>query len=187
VNAKLRRQDRPAHHGEATDEEAGLAPHDVMLGLEPGDHARLLIRLDLSEPNKGMHLVRVAAHFLGHALEPLHERIGAVLHRLAVVADAAKEGVEQGRNVRLAMADDERSQSRKGFGTEKVGRVGGGSCCAPPNRLRLAPAAQSTCDGGTSASASARAASRQPSRSSSASSRTTSIRRRTAPSVPPSA
>jgi hypothetical protein len=36
-----------------------------------------------------VHLVRVAAHLLGHALEPLHERIGAVLHRLRVVADAA--------------------------------------------------------------------------------------------------
>jgi hypothetical protein len=82
VNATVRRQDRPAHRGEAPDEEARLAPDDVMVRLEPGDHARPALVLDLAEAHKGVHLVRVTAHLLGHALQPLHQRIGAILHRL---------------------------------------------------------------------------------------------------------
>ena len=40
VDRKLGRQDRPAHVGEAADEEAGGVADDMMLGLEEGDEAR---------------------------------------------------------------------------------------------------------------------------------------------------
>ena len=39
VDRQLRRQDRPAHVGEAADEEAGRVADDVMVGLEEGDEA----------------------------------------------------------------------------------------------------------------------------------------------------
>ena len=41
VQRHLGRQDRPAHAGEAVDEEAGIGADDMMLGLEPGDEARV--------------------------------------------------------------------------------------------------------------------------------------------------
>jgi hypothetical protein len=74
------RQDRPAHVGEAPDEETGGVAHDVMVrfeeGHEPAPH--------FAEADEGVHLVDVAAHFLGERCKPVEQRVGAVFHRVAV-------------------------------------------------------------------------------------------------------
>ena len=61
MNRQFRRQDRPAHVGEAIDEEARGAANDVVFGLEEGDEAPVLA-VNLAEANEGVHLVNVAAH-----------------------------------------------------------------------------------------------------------------------------
>ena len=58
-----------------------------MLGFEPGDEALAAVVLrDLAEAQERAHLVHVAPHRLRQPVEPLHERVGAVVHQLGGVA-----------------------------------------------------------------------------------------------------
>ena len=76
-----------------------------MVGLEEGDEASTLAFLYFAEADKGVHLVRVAAHFLGELFQPVDQRVGAVLQRPAVGLELPQHGVEQGEALRVRMAD----------------------------------------------------------------------------------
>ena len=76
MRADIRRQDRPWHVGEAAREERRGQFDDVVLRLEPGDEVRVMLAADFAEADKGVHLVRVAAHGLRHRGELGHIGIG---------------------------------------------------------------------------------------------------------------
>ena len=103
----LRREDRPAHRGEAADEEVSHAAQDEMLRLEPGDEMLAVLGLDAAEAQERGHLVHVAAHGFLHALQPVHQRIGCDREQLALaMRDAPEQFVEQREALGIAVAHD---------------------------------------------------------------------------------
>ena len=76
-----------------------------MIGFEPCDVTGRAVRLDLAEADKGMHLVEVAPHLLGHRLHPPHQRIGGVVQRLGLLPQAQQQRVKQSEALWVRMAD----------------------------------------------------------------------------------
>jgi hypothetical protein len=85
-DAAARREDRPAHGGEALGEEGRRGLDDVMVGLVPGDEGLLRLALDPAEAHEGVHLVDVAAHRLGELRQPHDVRIGRQRQQPRLVA-----------------------------------------------------------------------------------------------------
>ena len=78
-----------------------------MLGLEPGDEAFAVLRLQPPEAQKGMHLVDVAAHAFAHPPEAMHERIAGDLQEIALaMQNAPDERIEKRVALRVAMRHD---------------------------------------------------------------------------------
>ena len=174
VQRALRREDRPAHRGEAADEEIRDAAQDEMLRLEPGDEMLAVLGLDAAEAQERGHLVHVAAHGFLHALQPVHQRIGCDREQLALaMRDAPEQFVEQREALGIAVAHDV-------LGKAHVGRRHAERDAAVRRRLaaeQIAGAARATSRprGATSAPISPRAASRKSSNASSRESATRNI------------
>ncbi|VXC70677.1 hypothetical protein SPHINGO8AM_190046 [Sphingomonas sp. 8AM] len=131
VDRDLGGEDRPAHRGEAVDEEGGVGADDVMLGLEPRDIAVAVIVTYAAEADEGAHLVDVTPHRLGQTFEPADERVGMVLDQPRHVAQPPQQGVQQREPLGIVMKNrvagqrDERTrhaQRRGGGGRRSGGR-----------------------------------------------------------------
>jgi hypothetical protein len=97
VHAALRREDGPAHGGEAAHEERRGRLDDVVLGLEPGDMQRLLALalVDGAKAHEGGHLVHVTAHRLGHLLGRDPVRVERVMTQPGLGLQPPEEAIEQ--------------------------------------------------------------------------------------------
>ena len=102
----LRRQDRPAHAGEAAHEESGIALDDEMVRLEPGDIAFVVAVADLPEAHEGVHLVDVAAHRLLHASKRRTSGSEAIFSRFGSRPQPPQQPVEQGEALGIGVAED---------------------------------------------------------------------------------
>ncbi len=92
----------------------------MIVGLEPGDEAGTTVRLiDFAEANEGMHLVRIAAHFLGHFLNAVEQRIGAILQRALILAHLEQQRIKQGEALGVAMMDGRPRQADEGLGNRE--------------------------------------------------------------------
>ncbi len=76
-----------------------------MSGLEPGDEARPIVRLHLTEAQESMHLVQVAADNARHVLQPVDEGVGLVVQRVRPLAQFHQHRVEQSEALWLPVAD----------------------------------------------------------------------------------
>lgn len=76
-DAARRRENGPAHAGEAAREERRDPIDNVVLWLEPGDE-RIRLARHLAEADECLHLVRVTADRLGHGHRPQYVGIGGV-------------------------------------------------------------------------------------------------------------
>ena len=139
---------------------------DMMLRLEPGDEVRFLLAADFAEADKGVHLVLVAAHGLGHRGDLGHVGIGRDIEQIVVLPQPPQQAVEQGEPLGVAVQDRDLRQF------DEFGRYVEGAVWRLQRRRRrleqfgrVAATLHVTSDGFTSFSASARAALRQPSKS----------------------
>ncbi len=113
----VRRQDRPAHAGEAAHEEVADGLDDVMVGLEPGDEGRLAVGRDhLLEAHEGVHLVDVAMDALGHDPRGMDVGVRRVLEQARRGAQPPQQPVEQGEALGVGMRDDLARQRDEGLG-----------------------------------------------------------------------
>ncbi len=170
VERDLRRQDRPAHRGEAVDEERRIGPHDMMFGLEPGDIARAVVILGLAKAQKGAHLVDVAPHRLGQPVEATDQRIGLILDQPGLSAQPVERGVEQRETLGIVGQDDAAREVDKCARYREAG--GGGGRIVLGDRAEqiggLLADLPHDLSGGTLSATNPRAASRQASKSSGA-------------------
>ena len=107
-----RGQDRPDEAAKALHEKCNGGIENEMLGLEPGDIALRAVGIGrFPEAHKGMHLVDVAPHALGHELQAMDQRIARYFEQRALSAqDAPDEVVQQGEAFGVAVADRQPDQ-----------------------------------------------------------------------------
>jgi hypothetical protein len=102
----------------------------VVLRLEPGDEALPLLGVQTPKAYEGVHLVDVAPHRLGHAREPVDQRVRGVLQEVPLAVDETPEClVEQSATFPIPVADDvlreahERGRHRNWCGAGRERRV----------------------------------------------------------------
>ena len=83
-----------------------------IFGLEPRDEARAAVVLHFAEAHERAHLVDVAAHRLGEALEPADQRIGLIVHQLGLVAQPHQQRVEQREPLAVGVAGSRCARDR---------------------------------------------------------------------------
>ena len=98
VHTFIRSEDGPVHVGEAFAKESGIERDDFVLRLEPRDKlfaSRFRFFAHFTKPNKGVHLMAIAADVFDEGLHTMEFRVGGDAQELSLsMSESPEEAVE---------------------------------------------------------------------------------------------